>query len=71
VFEDNVENRIYSKRASEVPVTIAWVKLEATWVPVANIVITGAGQVREMTHFGPNGQFLKHAIATMGAPTQN
>jgi hypothetical protein len=71
VFEDNVENRTYSRRATEVPVTIAWVKLEGTWVPVVNIVITGVGHVREITNFGPNGQFLNRTLATIGPPRQN
>lgn len=70
LFEDKVENRTYSERATDVPVTIAWVKLEARWVPVVNIVITGAGQMREITNFGPNGQILNRTIATIGPPSQ-
>jgi hypothetical protein len=71
VYENNVENRVYSKRATEVPVAIAWVKLADTWVPVVKIVITGAGRWREMTSLGPDGQFLSRTTGTMGPPRQN
>jgi hypothetical protein len=56
-FDDQVENRVY-----------AWVKREAAWVPVVKIVITGAGQIREMTTYGPHDQFLNRTTATLGPP---
>ncbi|CAN5607971.1 hypothetical protein BH11MYX1_BH11MYX1_07740 [soil metagenome] len=68
LFEEKVENRAYTKRATEVPVSIAWVKLDAAWVPVVKIVITGSGQIREMTKYGPNDQFLNSTTATLGPP---
>ncbi len=68
VFEDKVENTTHTKRATEVPVSIAWVQLDATWVPVVKIVITGSGQVREMTKYGPNDRFLTTTTATLGPP---
>jgi hypothetical protein len=67
-FDDQVENRVYTQRATEVPVGIAWVKREAAWVPVVKIVITGAGQIREMTTYGPHDQFLNRTTATLGPP---
>ncbi len=66
VFENLVENRTHSEPATEVPVGIAWVKLAGRWVPVVKIIITGAGRIREMTSFGPDGQFLSRTVGTMG-----
>ncbi len=68
VFEDKVEHTTKTKRATEVPVSIAWVKVETAWVPVVKIVITGAGQIREMSKYGPNEQFLNSTTATLGPP---
>ncbi len=71
VYDNKVENRTYSQRAADVPVGIAWVRLEARWVPVVKIVITGAGQVREMTSYGPDDQFLSRTTGTIGPPPQH
>ena len=35
------------------------------------IVITGVGQMREMTSYGPGDQFLSRTIGTIGPPPQN
>jgi hypothetical protein len=68
VFEDKVEHSTHTKRATEVPASIAWVQLDAVWVPVVKIVITGAGQTREMTKYGPDDRFLATTTATLGPP---
>ena len=69
-FDDKAENRVYRKRAADVPVTTAWVQLGSMWVPVVHIVMTAVGQMREITSFGPDGQILSRTIAT-GPPSQN
>lgn len=64
-YEDRVEQRTWTKRADEVPQTIAWVKVDAQWKPVVRIEMNGAGSAREITTYGPNGEFLE---STMTAP---
>ena len=59
---DKVEGRSWTKRAEEVPPTIAWVKVEQTWVPVVRIEITGTAERREITKFGPDGRVLERTI---------
>jgi len=68
VYEDHVENRTWTRSATEVPVTIAWVKIEDHWKPVVRIEINGAGEQREITKFGPDHAFLETTMAWMSAP---
>lgn len=65
VYEDSVDHRKWTERAAEVPQTIAWVKSGEVWKPVVRIELKGSGEAREITTFGPNGEFLE---TTMMAP---
>ena len=42
VFNDKTDGRVWTKRAAEVPQTIAWVEAGAEWVPVVRIETSGA-----------------------------
>ncbi len=55
VFEDKIENSTHT---------------DAGWVAVVKIVITGSGQLREMTTYGPNDRFLTTTTATLGPPNE-
>ncbi|HEX7839851.1 MAG TPA: hypothetical protein VF469_20385 [Kofleriaceae bacterium] len=69
VYDDRVEHRTWTENAASVPPTMAWVKVHDQWKPVVRIEITGAGDTREMTSFGPNHEFLETTTATLsGAP---
>ncbi|HEY6179986.1 MAG TPA: hypothetical protein VIX73_36335 [Kofleriaceae bacterium] len=65
VFDDRVENRTWTRTASEVSSAMAWVKVHDTWKPVVRIEITGGGDTREMTSFGPNHEFLETTTASL------
>ncbi len=71
VYEDRVENRTWTRLATDVPVTMAWVKVDETWKPVVRIEIVGDGDQREITKFGPAGEFLETTVAHLSAPTAN
>ncbi len=62
VHDDKVDKRVWTRRAEEVPRTIAWVESEGKWVPVVRIEITGTPERREMAKFGPGGRFLETTI---------
>jgi hypothetical protein len=68
VHEDKIENRVWTKRADEVPPTIAWVEVEGKWIPVVRIEIAGTSGHREITKFGPGGQFLETTVQSPPRP---
>jgi hypothetical protein len=68
VYEDRVEHRTWKESAADVPTTIAWVKVHDHWKPVVRIEITGAGDQREMTAFGPEHEFLQTTTARLSEP---
>ncbi|MDO8630665.1 MAG: hypothetical protein Q7R41_09230 [Phycisphaerales bacterium] len=63
VHEDSVDRRMWKRTAAEVPLSIAWAKLNGKWIPVVRIVITGTSEHREMTSYGPGGQFLQRSTS--------
>lgn len=68
VYDDRVDHRTWTENAADVPPTLAWVKVGGQWKPVVRIEITGAGDTREMTSFGPNHEFLETTTARLSAP---
>ena len=58
VFEDKMEKRTWTEAAADVPPMIAWVRGGGKWTAVVLIKITGNAQRREITKFGPGGEFL-------------
>lgn len=65
VHDDKIDGQVWTKRAAEVPQTIAWVKLYEKWIPVVRIEITGTPDRLEITSYGPGDQFLQ---TTLQAP---
>lgn len=65
VNEDKVGGRTWTDRASEVPQTIAWVKVHARWVAVTRIVAVGTSTRREIHQYAEDGSLLQ---STMQAP---
>jgi len=68
VYDDKVEHRTWTENAADVPPTMAWVKVDERWKPVVRIEITGAGDQREMTAYGPDHEFLQSTMARLSAP---
>jgi hypothetical protein len=68
VYDDHVEHRTWTEAASAVPASMAWVKVGDHWRPVVRIEIDGTGDLREMTAFGPDREFLEHTTAHLGPP---
>lgn len=62
VHDDKVDGRVWTRKAAEVPVSIAWVELDGKWVPVVRIEITGTAEKRAMSAFGPGGRFLQRTV---------
>ncbi len=62
VHEDKVDGRTWTKQASEVPPTIAWVRVDGAWKPVTRIEITGAPEQRRITKLGQDGAILETTI---------
>jgi len=62
VHDDKVDGRTWTRKAADVPPTIAWVQLDEIWVPVVRIEITGTAEARRFTKFGPDGQMLETTI---------
>lgn len=60
--DDKIEGRVWTRRADEVPPTIAWVQLDGKWIPVIRIEITGTPDRREITKYGPGGQMLETTV---------
>jgi hypothetical protein len=65
---DKVEGRTWTRKASEVPASVAWVKVGDQWKAVVRIEITGAGDRREVTKLGADGELLETTMATLGPP---
>lgn len=68
VYDDRVEHRTWTENTANVPPTMAWVKVHDHWKAVVRIEITGAGDTREMTSFGPDHEFLETTTATLSGP---
>jgi hypothetical protein len=62
VHEDKIDGRTWTRAASEVPVTIAWVEVNKVWEPVVRIEITGTAEQRRITKFGKDGKMLESTI---------
>ena len=62
VHDDKVDGRTWTRAASEVPVTIAWVEVDTIWEPVVRIEITGTAEQRRITKFGKDGKMLETTI---------
>lgn len=62
LFEDQIEQRQWTKSADEVPETMAWVDVEGIWYAVTRIEITGTVEQRRMTKYGQDGEFLETTI---------
>jgi hypothetical protein len=59
LVEDRVEGRLETRRADEVPVSIAWVQAGGAWRPVVRVKITGDEHQHCVTSFGPDGNMLE------------
>jgi hypothetical protein len=68
VHDDQVDGRVWTKKAEEVPPTIAWVQVDGKWVPVVRIVITGTSDRREIAKYGPAGQMLETTVQAPPPP---
>jgi len=68
LFEDKIEGRQWSKQATEVPETIAWVNVQGVWQPVQRIEITGTVQQRRISKFGKDGTLLESTIQAPPPP---
>lgn len=62
VHDDKIDGRTWTRAASEVPVTIAWVEVGGIWEPVVRIEITGTAEQRRITKFGKDGKMLESTI---------
>lgn len=68
LFEDKIEKRQWTKQATEVPQTIAWVKVGEDWQPVTRIEITGTVEQRRISKFAQDGSFLESTIQAPSRP---
>jgi hypothetical protein len=62
VHDDRIDGRTWTRAASEVPVTIAWVEVDKVWQPVVRIEITGTAEQRRITKLGKDGKMLESTI---------
>ena len=62
LHEDLVDGRRWTKKASEVPQSIAWVNVDDDWHAVVRIEITGAAGRRHISKFGIDGNLLESTI---------
>lgn len=70
LHDDKVDGRTWTRRAEEVPQSVAWVQAaDGRWVAVVKIVITGSAARREMAKFGPDGQFLETTVQAPPPPS--
>lgn len=67
-FDDKVDGRTYTRKAAEVPVSIAWVEVAGRHEPVLRIEITGTTERREITKFGRDGKFLETTVQAPPRP---
>jgi hypothetical protein len=70
LHEDKVDGRTWTRAASEVPVTIAWVQVSGAWKPVTRIEITGTAEQRRFTKYGADGQMLETTIQAPPPPAR-
>jgi hypothetical protein len=70
LHEDKVDGRTWTRAASEVPVTIAWVQVSGAWKPVTRIEITATAEQRRFTKFGADGQMLETTIQAPPPPAR-
>jgi hypothetical protein len=68
LHEDKTEGRTWTKKAAEVPQTIAWVEVGGAWKAVVKIEITGTRERRCITKFGAGGEMLETTIAPSSPP---
>lgn len=68
VHDDKVDGRTYTKSASEVPQSIAWVEVDGAWKAVVRIEITGTKEQRRITKFGVDGHELETTIQAPPPP---
>lgn len=67
-FADEVDDRTWTKKAADVPQTIAWVRVDDQWKAVAQIVITGTAERRRMTKLDADGAMLETTIQAPPPP---
>lgn len=68
LFDDKVEGRNYTRKASELPTTMAWVEVAGRYEPVLRIEVTGSPERREATKFGRDGKFLETTVQSAPRP---
>jgi hypothetical protein len=61
-FEDLVEPRRWTRKAAEVPQTVAWVQVGEEWAPVMRIVSSGTLDRRRIDKLGAHGEMLESTI---------
>ena len=62
VHEDLTEGRKWTRKASEVPQSIAWVEVKGDWRPVVRIEIIGTVGRRHISKFGADGALLETTV---------
>lgn len=62
VNEDTVGGTTRADRASDVPQSIAWVKVHDRWVAVTRIVAVGTTERREIHQYAADGSLLQRTI---------
>lgn len=65
---DQVTGRAWTDPAGDGPQSVAWARKDGQWVPVVKIILTGSGDRREITKYGPEGEVLERTqmIASPG-----
>jgi len=59
---DQVAGRTWTDPAADAPQSVAWARKDGKWVPVTKIVVSGSGDRREITKYGPKGEILEHTM---------
>lgn len=59
---DQVAGRTWTDPAADAPQSVAWVRKDGKWVPVVKIILSGTGDRREITKYGPEGEILEHTM---------
>ncbi len=68
LYDDQVDGRQWTRQATEVPQTIAWVEMDGTWEAVIRIEITGTPGQRRISKFGKDGAFLESTVQSPPPP---
>src|SRR5688572_21665376 len=58
-FDDKIEKRTYTRRAGELVLGSAWVKVGDTWKAVVRTEITGTPERKTFTRYGTDGKVLE------------